>query len=169
MPNNLVPSILLRRGFLTFEGMTYIPDIADGGLSEIPPWLRCGRELDDYFPTATVRNVGAFNASAYSCGGWDMQPKSFLEFMRPPRTPWNSRLYIAEIIHILACDHIAGKGNHLRSPLYFIAQGDHGEFRLIEARRNRGRGFSIESAREISDRSRILRGSPFYMPSHLRD
>ncbi len=169
MPDETDPStfVISRIGFLTLEAAVWLPKLKEGGLQDVPSWLWCGRELYEQFPQTRKIDAGSITVAALSCG-WDMNPVDFMGFIHKSRSLWNSWLHIAEILHILERDHLADKGKHPRSPLYFLALGHHGECRLIEAKRNQGRGFVIESSREVGRNAKILKGHPLYLPAKPR-
>lgn len=166
-------SSISRSGFVTVLRRYHIPFLLRFNADEdIPSWLTIGREAKQALPLSSEWNKGEVDVSVYSCGcegntecpGFHMNPFDFLSFTGEDRDLWNSCFYFSEVVWLLRIARNTQKGEHLPSPFFFLVVGREGHHLLLRIRRNQGRGFSIESSREVSPRTLIPRRLPLFLP-----
>lgn len=169
-----VPSIMSHSGFVMVQRRYHIPFLKRFNPKEdLPSWLTIGRETKQVLPLYIQWNKGEVDVNAYTCGckgnpecpGWDMNAFDFLSFTGEDRDLWNSSFYFSEVVWLLRIARNTRKGEHLPSPFFFIVEGNNCNHLLLRIRRNQGRGFTIESSREIGYHTMVPRRLPLFLPS----
>lgn len=166
--SNIVPYAQKSVGFLTAGKTVRLPALRTfEGLTEFPSWIHYWRETRNAFQFLGEKDLGNFSVTSYACDWWDMHPKDILAFIGENRTPWDSWLYLGEVLLILCCDQ-EGLIQPLKSPFYFIVPGWGDEFHLLEVRRKGQYAYCIDTSRELSIHSRIPRRKPLFVPKWPR-